>query len=387
MKFYQSVILFVILSILANKSFAQNNNFAFRGYLSNMQTVMFEEIDKNWTSDHLVHNRLNFKWYISDNITADIEMRNRFIYGDFVKMIPGYSEMIGRDQGLVDMSFNVLEESSFLLNSNIDRAYLDFYFGKLQVRAGRQRINWSRTFAWNPNDIFNAYSFFDFDYVEKPGSDAVLLQYYTGFSSMAQAAVKIDKNDNITAAGMYQFNKWGYDFQLLGGILNSEDWVAGAGWSGDISGAGFRGEVSYFHPQENFSDTTGTLMFTVSGDYTFKNSIAVRGEFLYNGFDQGITDFSQYYFKNLSVKNISFTDYSIFTQVSYPFTPLFNGSFSAMIFPSMNGYYFGPNFSLSLKDNLDISFIMQHFNGEFVEDNREKMTLAFLRLKWSFAKN
>ena len=386
MKFYRSVILVFIIFTLVNRSFAQNSNFSFRGYISNMQTVMFEEIDQDWASDHLIHNRLNFKWYFSDNVTADIEIRNRFIYGDFVKMIPGYNTMIDNDQGWVDMSFNILEENSFLMNSNIDRAYLDIYFGKLQVRAGRQRINWGRTFVWNPNDIFNAYSFFDFDYVEKPGSDAVLVQYYTGFSSVAQAAVKINRNDKVTAAGLYQFNKWGYDFQFLGGILNSEDWILGAGWAGDIKGAGFRGEISYFHPKENFSDTSGTFMLSLSWDYTFKNSLNIRTEFLYNGFDQNISDFGDYYFQTLSVKNLSFTDYSVFAQVSYPFNPLFNGGFSAMLFPSMSGFYIGPDLGISLTDNMDISFILQHFNGEFTEGTREKMTLAFLRLKWSFAK-
>ncbi|MCH7657021.1 MAG: hypothetical protein IIB05_01695 [Bacteroidetes bacterium] len=386
MKSYRSVILIFILFMLVNRSFAQNNFFSFKGYLSNMQTVMFEKIDENWLSDHLIHNRLNFKWYISDNATATVEMRNRFIYGDFMKIIPGYSAIIEQDQGWMNLSVNLLEENSFLLNSNIDRAYLDLFFGKLQIRTGRQRINWGRTFAWNPNDIFNAYSFFDFDYVEKPGSDAVLVQYYTGFSSVAQAAVKIDRNDKVTAAGLFQFNKWGYDFQFLGGILNSDDWVIGAGWEGDISGAGFRGEMSWFRAKDNFSDTSGTIMLSLSGDYTFKNSLNIRTEFLYNGFDQTTSGFSDYYFQTLSVKNISFTDYSVFTGISYPFNPLFNGSFSFMLFPSMNGYYIGPDLSLSLTDNMGISFILQHFSGEFTEGTREKLTFAFLRLKWSFAK-
>ena len=35
--------------------------------------------------------------------------------------------------------------------------------------AGRQRINWGQTFVWNVNDVFNAYSYFDFDYKERPG--------------------------------------------------------------------------------------------------------------------------------------------------------------------------------------------------------------------------
>ena len=127
-----------ILYMLVNKSFAQNSNFSFKGYLSNMQTVMFEEVDENWLSDQLIHNRLNFKWYISDNASAILEMRNRFIYGDFMKTIPGYNTMVEQDQGWMNLSVNIIEENSFVLNTNIDRVYLDLYFGKLQIRTGRQ---------------------------------------------------------------------------------------------------------------------------------------------------------------------------------------------------------------------------------------------------------
>ena len=90
------------------------------------------------------------------------------------------------------MSWNILTEKSFFLNTTIDRLWVDFNYGKLQVRAGRQRINWGQTLIWNPNDIFNAYSFFDFDYIERPGSDAVRVQYYPGSSSSVEAAVKVN---------------------------------------------------------------------------------------------------------------------------------------------------------------------------------------------------
>ncbi len=89
---------------------------------------------------------------------------------------------------------------------------------KFQVTLGRQRINWGQTFVWNPNDIFNAYSYFDFDYIERPGSDAVRLQYFPSSSSVAEFAVKVDDENDITAAGLYRFNKWGYDIQFLAGL-------------------------------------------------------------------------------------------------------------------------------------------------------------------------
>ena len=235
----------------------QESSILFKGYLSNMQSALIEHLEGTWITDNLIHNRLHFTWYISNSFTTNIEVRNRFIYGEFVKWIPGYPELIDNEQGWLDLSGNILQEESFLFHSAVDRFWIDFTKGNLQIRAGKQRINWGQNMMWNPNDIFNAFSFFDFDYIEKPGSDALRIQYYTGVSSVAEVAVKLDHNDDITAAGKFRFNKWNYDFQFLAGVLNSEDYVIGTGWSGDIKGAGFRGEATYFHPIENFSDSSG----------------------------------------------------------------------------------------------------------------------------------
>lgn len=355
----------------------------FNGYLSNMQSVMIPYWDGPWITDNTIHNRLNLEWSISHSVRTNIEIRNRFIYGESIKTIPYYSKLINNEQGWFDLSANLLTGKSYLFHSTIDRLWIDFSKGNLQVRAGRQRINWGQNMIWNPNDIFNAYSFFDFDYVEKPGSDALRIQYYTGVSSLAEAAIKVDQNDDVTAAGLFRFNKWNYDIQLLGGVLNSEDYVAGVGWSGDIKGAGFRGEVTYFHPMKQFSDTSGFVIFGVSADYTFRNSLYLLAEFLYNGYDLSILNFSQFYFMPLSVKTLSFTDYSMAVQISYPFTPLFNGNLALIYFPSMDAVFAGPTLDLSLKDNLYISLIAQYFNGNFT-GQREDLGFGYIRLKWNF---
>ena len=143
-----------------------------------------------------------------------------------------YAGLIGDDDGVVDMSWNIIEEQSFLFNTTIDRLWLDLHYDKFQITLGRQRINWGQTFVWNPNDIFNAYSYFDFDYVERPGSDAIRFQYFPSSSSVAEVALKVDDENDITAAGLWRFNLWNYDIQFLAGLMNSEDVVIGAGWSG-----------------------------------------------------------------------------------------------------------------------------------------------------------
>lgn len=224
------LILIFILSFNSAISQEKQKFLTLNGYISTMQSVTFDSLSGPFINDNLIHNRLNLKGYVNENITFAAEFRNRLFTGDMVRYVPSFSEMIGNDQGWADLSWNILNEQSFLLNTTIDRLWVDFNYGKFQARAGRQRINWGQALVWNPNDIFNAYSFFDFDYIERPGSDAVRLQYYPTYSSALELAVKADHNDNISAAALYRFNKRGYDIQFIAGYVESQDLMAGAGW-------------------------------------------------------------------------------------------------------------------------------------------------------------
>ena len=80
----------------------------------------------------------------------------------------------------------------------------------------RQRVNWSQTLIFNPNDIFNGYSFFDFDYPEKAGSDAVRLYYYPSVVSVIEVAAKLNRFGQLSAAALHRFNVSGWGVQVLG---------------------------------------------------------------------------------------------------------------------------------------------------------------------------
>ena len=131
--------------------------FILNGYVTTMQSAMFDTLSDPVIYENLLHNRLNFKIYLTEDITFAAEFRNRLFTGDMVKSYPGYSDMMGTDEGWVDMSWNIADENSFLLNTTFDRLWLDLNFNKFQTRIGRQRINWGQTFVWNPNDIFNTF--------------------------------------------------------------------------------------------------------------------------------------------------------------------------------------------------------------------------------------
>ncbi len=385
----------LIITIAAGAQDKKKPEVSFNGYIKDLQTVIFSKSDGEWLTDNMLHNRLKMKWYPNDHLTFSVEMRNRLVWGEMLKMeslVPDsllafkYSESINDEKGFVDLSDFIFKEKSVLLHSTFDRLYLDYNKGKFNIRIGRQRINWAQTFVWNPNDLFNTYSFFDFDYEEKPGSDAVRAIWYPNFTSQLELAVKADYKDRITAALRYKFNKWSYDWQLIGGLLNDEDIMAGLGWSGSLFKGGLRGEFSYFRPQEYFADSTGMVVATLGYDYTFSNSLMLQFEALYqgDGREKGDFDLNEFYFLDLSAKHLSPAKWSFVGLASYPVTPLLNASLAAMYSPSLEFWYVGPTFSYSMSDNLELSFIAQTFQGNNSTDENGKGTYLFLRFKSSF---
>lgn len=384
-------LLFLCLMVFPVFSSAQQKSWTLNGYVKELfmyykpdQQIPSLEMDQLTTNT--IHNRLNFKWYASDQFTAVFEVRNRILFGSLVREYPDYQSVIDVDYGYFDLSFVPAEGKSWFMHSMFDRAYLDWVSGNWQVRAGRQRVNWGINLVWNPNDVFNSFSYFDFDYEERPGTDAVRVQYYTGMTSSAELIYKIGENQNEMAlAGLYRFGRWNYDFQFLGGWVG-RDFVLGTGWAGDIEGAGFRGEITHFIPRNNDINSETATVASVSADYTFPNSLYIHSSVLYNSHGKkGKAGGLDPFFNNdLSAKYLSFAQYSLFGQCSYPITPLFNASMSGIINPNDGSWYFGPAFTYSLQSNLELMLTGQLFFGDEGSEFGDIGQLLFGRLRWSF---
>ena len=353
------------------------------GYVKNLNELSF--VDKleqlQWTT--ILHNRLNFKYIPSEEITVRLEFRNRIFYGDNVKNIPKFSTIVSNDKGWVDLSWNLIRENSVVFNSTIDRALINYNKGDWDVTLGRQRVNWGMNLVWNPNDIFNTYNFLDFDYEERPGSDALRVQYYLNdFSKIEVAAKKGKYKDDYIIAAMYKFNKWLYDVQLLTGIYE-KDWVLGAGWAGNLKNAGFKGEVSYFVPREITNESENVLSASLSVDYAFKNGLYLNGSVLY----KSTTDTSSGSLENLmyadvSAKNLMPYKYSGFFQLSKEFSPILLGSMSFIYTTTNHSVIVMPGLNYSVANNWELHLTGQSF-FEF-EDYKTLGTTIFIRLRFSF---
>lgn len=354
------------------------------GYINTMQTALFRQWDENWLTQNLIHNRINSKFYYKNILTLNLDIRNRILYNEIIDSAT--MAAFDNDLGYFDGNKNIVENPSMILNTALDRANLNFEKGKFNLILGRQRINWGQCYAWNPNDIFNASSFFDFDYPEKPGSDGLRLIFYHGMASQMEAIVKMNHSKKVTLAAFIKANYKGYDLQFLAGSIDEQDYVIGTGWNGSIYKAGFRGEISYFHPAKFFEDTSGILVGCIGADYMFKNSFYLQAEILYQQENKNTTseNFMQYYSNNLSAKKLSFTQYNCMLNSSYTFHPLVNGSLAIMAFPGVNGFFVNPSMQYFLSDNANLALFYQHFQGDLKNIGYEEFHLLALRLKMSF---
>ncbi len=380
----------LICLILFANVYAQNDSvkhapkFTLKGYVKYLEQVSFANNASNLLTNNEIHNRLNFRYQPNKHFNFRLEVRNRIYYGDIVKSYPDYAALVTNYNATINLSKNWINQNSVLFNTTIDRASMEYIGGKWDITIGRQRINWGINTVWAPNDIFNTFNYFDFDYEERPGSDAVRVQYNINNSSSIEVAARPDKviNKNIGAV-MYRFNKWSYDFQAFSGIFQ-QDFTAGAGWAGNLKDAGFKGEVSYFTPYHHLGDSNA-LTASLSVDYGFKNGLYVLVSGLYNGLGKdsaiNVTKLST---ELLSAKNIFPFKITTFSQVSYSFTPILKASLGLMYSPAGNSVILLPTLTYSIADNWVLDFIGQSF---FSQQNGGYTTLGnsfYLRIKFGF---
>src|SRR5512133_4379382 len=83
------------------------------GYVTSMQSVVFDSLSGPFINDNLIHNRLNFKGFINDHLTFAAEFRNRLFIGDMVRSSISYAEMTAADAGMIDLSWNIVSQPSF----------------------------------------------------------------------------------------------------------------------------------------------------------------------------------------------------------------------------------------------------------------------------------
>ena len=370
------------------------------GFASNPLLKPFLSFFPSSSQDYQIHNRINANWYGPNGLSAGVGMRNRLFWGYTTRNYYENQQLytfLGIDsyQDLVDFNyfFNLSitwwENRNTVLYTVFDRMWLQWENEKVRLRAGRQRINWGINTVFNPNDLFNQYNFFDFDYEERPGVDAILGQYYINpYSSIEVAyAPSRDSVQQSVGAALYRLNRWQYDWQVLAGYFKN-DIALGFGWAGNLGNAGFKGEATYFLPlNKNYSQES--FVASLSVDYSLRNGIYLLGGYIYNQLgttNASITNQIGLAGAQLSAKNIFPYRHTIMLSGGYNLTALLRFDLSWIQTPDFANAFAVPQLSYSLLQNLDLLVLGQIYFA----DNPENQDFGFFssaiftRIKYSF---
>ena len=301
------------------------------------------------------------------------------ITGDELKQFSNYRQLLKNPNDKWDLSMAWVNQPDMILLSNTERLWLSYRKNKWFVRAGRQRINWSSTTTWNPNDIFNTYNFLDFDYEERPGCDALQMRYLINASSNIElAAGFLGQTDKIVGGIKYfkQISSW--DFQGIVGVYEKIA-TAGISLAGSIRGAGIKGEMQFFDDEKN-----KVLNLSAETDYLFKKGWYGKVGVLYNskGITESITDRRALNFTMTPLQQMP-TAWNMEITAQKEFSSIIKSGTIIIFSPSSNLLLLIPNCSISLADNLEANILLQQF---ILKENswNSVVTNGFIRMKYSF---
>ena len=397
--FHKKVKVFLLLIFFPLiQTSAQLSPFEYNGYAKYLFSTSKYPLIDDRLDDHLIHLRLNTKWYATQNITAALELRFRAFYGESVEKIPNYKNLIQTQHDFVDLDAFLWDSKNSVGYLEVDRVWLDYYKNNLEITLGRQRVAWGTCWVWNPTDLFNPLNVLDFDYEERPATDAIRVQYYTGPVTKLDVAYKPAKDpNNQILAGLWSLNKWNYDFNLIAG-MRFKRWLAGFSWAGDILEAGFRGEILVSQapnkPDENIiyqlinqsslsSSKNPIVSLALSGDYTFPNTFYIHTELLYNNIGKTLNTFLFQQEAN-KLGLLSASRWEIYHEFAYDITPLLRGSLFGLFNPDDKSSVIVPSVSYSVITNLDLFVICMFFDGNPLTEYGEYGTSFFARVKFSF---
>jgi hypothetical protein len=290
-------------------------------------------------------------------------------------------EIMDRDLGIVDLTLQNGFLDQYMAVLNVDRLLMDLDFSKWNLTIGRQRINWGVNTLWNPNDVFNAFDFFDFDYEERPGRDAVRLQYATGDMSFVELATAYEFNHDPSTAILYRFNEKGYDWQLiLGKTLGN--WLGGFGWAGNVSDLGFKGEARYtgFDGESRWENG---IVASLGVDRTFEPGWYFGLNSYYNGEAKnpwiGLDYSGGSQGSNFNGASALSYQRALALQASRQFNMKWNSGL-VLLYADGEQWVVMPSVGYSLGSELEALFTGMGFYGK-----TQHQSNVFLRLKWSFA--
>ena len=383
-------LLFTICSplFLSAQQEDQHWNLSYSGYIKDLQSYsrlkISQPFDTTFTyNNNLLHQRLKLELQHDKGFSLRADLRQRLFIGDGLDQ--DFLNSLDRANDFFDLSASALSKNErFAWHLMLDRLYASYYHGKWEVSLGRQRINWGVATLWNPNDLFNAYSFTDFDYEERPGSDALWLRYYPGSTSSIELAVKAFSGpDSAVAAMRYRFGIKTWDVQILTGFAQG-DWVLGGGWEGALGPLGFKGETAWFKPDKSSDKSLQAFAATAELSYLSKQSHLFQLGYLFNSSAPNIQSVIQLYNFQARARNLYPFRHTVFLQSQFTLSPLWQTGLTILYSPEKSRPLFlSPNLRWSFAQNWELLLIAQ-LAYEKTDQFQSSLQAWFLRGRFSF---
>jgi hypothetical protein len=257
----------------------------------------------------------------------------------------------------LDLEQTFSEGETRRLYGEVDYANLRLTVGRTDITVGRQAVTFGRSFFWNPTDWLTTFRPTEIDREYKGGVDAARISTALGRLSGVELVYAYgedgERDESALIARIYgSWREW--DLELLGGSVWVDNRI-GFAFSGDVGGAGLRGELSWHQPR--VTDEPDFLRATVELDYKWPSSLHLIGELHYNGW--GTLDTSRYLQLLISpritsgqVANVGV--YYLGSQLSYELTPLLTTTAAVMVNLHDGSGILNPAFRLSLSNESDL---------------------------------
>ncbi|MGV6827602.1 MAG: hypothetical protein ACWA5Q_11565 [bacterium] len=179
----------------------------------------------------------------------------------------------------------------------LDRLNVGYASDDWVMRFGRQAISWGNGLLFTPMDIFNPFDPAAVDKEYKTGDDMLYLQYLLpGGNDLQMVAVirrdlengDVEARESSLAFKYHGFNTQGeYDLLLA---QHFDEWVLGAGYSIDVAGAVWRGDLVW---ADTGSGGTWSAVTSLSYSWvTAGHNVTGLLELFYNGYGQAGGDYS-----------------------------------------------------------------------------------------------
>jgi hypothetical protein len=359
-----------------------------RGYVRETPIVWtppaFLAPDAGYRFDNILNGRANLRWSRGGALGAGLELKCRALSGESPRLMAAQTDYSSWGVTYFDWTRAFVERDRVVVMGTVDRAWLDWTAGAVEITAGRQRVAWGTGLVWNPIDLFNPFSPLDFDDEERPGTDAGRVQCFLGPNAHVEIAVAPQRQaDAATAAALVKFNRGGYDWIVMGGRKGSRS-VLGAAWAGSVLGGGFRGELRYDVPRAGTPREEPYATAAVDADYTFRSTLYLHAALLYN--ERGATGPAggARLIESLREGALSPSRLDLFGEIARDVTPLVRFDFSGILNPSDRSWYLGPSLTWSATANLDLAATGLIFGGAPGTEYGDVGDIFMLRAKYSY---